>query len=85
MLAETVNEPVGLACRAVLLSQFANCMRVTPKAYALLAVFYVRTELQFRLKWCMVGLTKGEYDSEVRKRSKGEKVILMMHPIDWMT
>ena len=27
--------------------------------------------------WCMIGLTREEYDSEERKRSKEEKVFLM--------
>ena len=33
--------------------------------------------LQLRFAWCMMGLTREEYDSEVRKRSKEEKVFLM--------
>ena len=41
------------------------------------AVPYVRTELQLRFAWCMMGLTRKEYDSEERKRSKEEKIFLM--------
>ena len=52
-------------------------MRTTPKIPALIAVLYVRTELQLRFAWCMIGLTRGEYDSEERKRSKEDKVFLM--------
>ena len=52
-------------------------MRTTPKIHALIAISYVRTELQLRFAWCMTGLTCGEYKSEERKRSKGEKVFLM--------
>ena len=37
----------------------------------------VRTELQLRFAWCMMGLTRGEYDSKERKRPKEEKVFLM--------
>ena len=52
-------------------------MRTTPKILALIAVPYVRIELQLRFAWCMIGLTRGEYDSEERKRSKEDKVFLM--------
>ena len=49
-------------------------MRTMPKMHALIAIPYVRTELQLRFAWCMIGLTRGEYDSEERKRLKGEKM-----------
>ena len=52
-------------------------MRTTPRIHALIAVPYVRTELQLRFAWCMIGLTREEYDSEESKRSKEEKVFLM--------
>ena len=52
-------------------------MRTSPKIHALIAVPYVRTELQLQFAWCMIGLTRGEYDSEERKRSKEDKVFLM--------
>ena len=60
-------------------------MRTTPKIHALIAIPYVRTELQLRFIWCMIGLTRGEYDSEERKRSKGEKVFLMTSVRDLIT
>ena len=52
-------------------------MRTTAKIHALIAIPYVRTELQLRFAWCMTRVTREEYDSEERKRSKGEKVFLM--------
>ena len=51
----------------------------------LLAVLYVRTELKLRFAWCTTGLTRGEYDSEERKRSKEEKVFLMTSMRDLIT
>ena len=52
-------------------------MRTTPKIHALIAVPYVRTELQVRFAWCVIRLTREESDSEERKSSKEEKVFLM--------
>ena len=43
---------------------------------AVVAIPYVRTELQLRLAWCMTGVTMGEYDSEERKRTKEDKGFL---------
>ena len=60
-------------------------MRTTPRIHALIAVPYVRTELQLRFAWCMIGLTREEYDSEERKRSKEEKVFLMTSMRDLIT
>ena len=60
-------------------------MRTAPRIHALMAVPYVRTELQLRFAWCMMGLTRGEYDSEERKRSKEEKVFLMTNLRDLIT
>ena len=60
-------------------------MRTTPNTHALIAVPYVRTELQLRFAWCMTGMTRGEYDSEERKRSNGEKVFLMTSMRDLIT
>ena len=77
MHAETIEQLVSLPWRAVVLRFFKEEMRTTPKIHALTAVTYVRTELQLRFAWCMIGLTRGEYDSEERKRSKEEKVFLM--------
>ena len=61
----------------MVLRYFEEEMRTTPRIHALMAVPYVRTELKLRFAWCMMGLTRGEYDSEERKRSKEEKVFLM--------
>ena len=73
MHAETIEQLVGLPWRAVVLGHFKEEMRTTPKILNLIAVPYVRTDLQFRFAWCMTGQTMGEYDSEERKRSKEEK------------
>ena len=59
-------------------------MRTTPKIHALIAVPYVRTDLQLRFAWCMTGLTIGKYDLEERKRSKEERVLLMTSLRDLM-
>ena len=56
-----------------------------PKLYALIALPYARKELQLRFAWCLTGLTRGEYDSEERKRSKGEKIFLVTSIRDLMT
>ena len=77
MQAETIEQLVSLPWKAVVLRYFEEEMRTTPRIHALMAVPYVRTELQLRFAWCMMGLTRGEYDSEERKRSKEEKVFLM--------
>ena len=68
-----------------MLRYFEEEMRTTPKIQALIAIPYVRTELQLRFAWCMIGLTRGEYISEERKRSKVEKVFLMTSVRDLMT
>ena len=75
--AETIDQLVSLPWKAVVLRYFEEEMRTTPRIHALVAVPYVRTELQLRFAWCMMGLTREEYDSEERKRSKEEKVFLM--------
>ena len=67
MQAETIEQ----------LRYFEEEMRTTPKIHALIALPYMRTELQLSFAWCTIGLTRGEYDSEERKRSKEEKVFLM--------
>ena len=72
--AETIEQLVSLPWKAVVLRYFEEEMRTTPRIHALVAVPYVRTELQLRLAWCMMGLTREEYDSEERKSSKEEKV-----------
>ena len=75
--AETMDQLVSLPWKAVVLRYFEEEMRTAPRIHALMAVPYVRTELQLRFAWCMMGLTREEYDSEERKRSKEEKVFLM--------
>ena len=75
--AETMEQLVSLPWKAVVLRYFEEEMRTAPRIHALMAVPYVRTELQLRFAWCMMGLTREEYDSEERKRSKEEKVFLM--------
>ena len=77
MQAETIEQLVSLPWKAVVLKYFEEEMRTAPRIHALMAVPYVRTELQLRFAWCMMGLTRGEYDSDERKRSKEEKVFLM--------
>ena len=71
--AETMEQLASLPWKAVVLRYFEEEMRTTPRIHALVAVLYVRTELQLRFAWCMMGLTREEYDSEERKRSKEEK------------
>ena len=77
MQTETIEKLVRLPCKAVVLRYFEEEMRTTPKIHALIALPYVRTELQLRFAWCMIGLTRGQYDSEERKRSKEDKVFPM--------
>ena len=60
MHAETIDQLVSLPWSAVVLRHFEEEMRTTPKIHALIAIPYVRTELQLRSAWCMVGLTKGD-------------------------
>ena len=85
MQAETIEQLVSLRWKAVVLRYFGEEVRTTPKIHALIAVPYVRTELQLRFAWCMIGLTRGEYDSEERKRSKEEKVFLITTVRDLVT
>ena len=85
MHAETIDQLVSLPWRAMVLRHFEEKMRTTPKIHALIAIPYVRTELQLRFAWCMTGLRREEYDSEESKRSKEEKVLLMMSVRDPMT
>ena len=53
MHAETVDQLVSLPWIAVTLRHFEEKMRTTPKIHALIAVPYVRIDLQFRLAWCI--------------------------------
>ena len=67
MHAETIEQLVSLPWRAVVLRYFEEEMRTTPKIHALIAIPYVRKELQLRFAWCMTGVTRGEYDSKKEK------------------
>ena len=79
MQTETVDQLLSLLWRAVSLQHFETGKKTNPKAQALIAVSYVKTDLQLTLNWCLAWLTLEEYDSEERKRSKVENVLLMMH------
>ena len=85
MHAEKIDQLMSLPWRAVVLRHLEEEMRTTPKKHALIAVPYVRTDLQHRFAWCMTGLTMEEYDSDERKRSKEERVLLMTSLRDLMT
>ena len=52
MHAETVDQILNLPWRAVVLRHFEEEMRFTPKIHALIAIPYVRTELQLRFVLC---------------------------------
>ena len=71
--AETIEQLVSLPWKAVVLRYFEEEMRTTPRIHALVAVPYVRTELQLGFAWCMIGLTREEYDSEEKKEIKRRK------------
>ena len=79
MQAETIEQLVNLPWKAVVLRYFKEEMRTTQRIHALMALPYVRTELQLRFAWCMMGLTCVEYESEEKKRSKEEKVFLKIN------
>ena len=85
MQAETIEQLVSLPWKAMVLKYFEEEMRTAPRIQALMTVHYVRTELLLRFAWCMMGLTRGEYDSEERKRSKEEKIFLMTNLRDLIT
>ena len=65
--AETMEQLVSLPWKAVMLRYFEEKMRTAPRIHALMTIPYVRTELQLRFAWCMMGLTREEYDSEERR------------------
>ena len=83
--AETMEQLGSLTWKAVVLRYFEEEMRTAPRKHALMTVPYVRTELQLRFAWCMMGLTREEYNSEERKRSKEEKNFLMTNLRDLIT
>ena len=51
MHAETIDQLLSLPWRAVVLRHFEEEVRTTPKIHALIAILYVRTELQLRFAW----------------------------------
>ena len=57
----TIEQYVSPPWRAVVLPYLDEEMRTTSKM------------LKLRFAWCMTGLTRGEYDSEERKRSKEKR------------
>ena len=85
MHVETIKQLVSLPWRAVVLRYFEEEMRTMPKIHTLMAIPYVRTELQLGFACCIIGLTRGEYDSKKRKRSKEKKVFLITSVRDLMT
>ena len=85
MHAETIEQLVSFPWRAVVVRYFEEEMRTTPKIHVLIAIPYVRTELQLRFAWCMTGLTRGEYDLEEKRRLKEENVFLMTNVRDLIT
>ena len=73
MHAETIEQLVSLPWRAVVLRFFEEEMRSTPKIHALIAVPYVRTELQLRFAWCLIGLIRGNMIQKKRKDQRKKK------------
>ena len=82
---ELVGHIVSLPWRPVLLRHFEKSMRTTSDVHVLIAIPYVRNEVQLRLTWCLAGPNRGEYDSEERKSSRDEKVFFMTALRDLMT
>ena len=72
MQEETIGQLVSPPWKAVVLRYFEEEMITTPRIHALIAVPYVRTELQLRFAWCMIGLTREE---RVTLTTAVEKVI----------
>ena len=54
MHAEKIEQLVSHPWRAVVLRHFEEEMRTMPKIHALIAIPYVRAELQLRFAWCMI-------------------------------
>ena len=73
MQAETIEQLVSLPWKAVVLKYFEGEIRTTPRVHALMAVPYVRTELQLRFAWCMMGLTRGNMTQKKGKDQKKKK------------
>ena len=73
MHAKTVDQLVSLPWKAVILRHFEKEMQTTPKIHALIAIPYVRTDLQLRFAWCTMGLTMGVYGSDKRRDRKKKR------------
>ena len=82
--AEMMEQLVSLPWKAVVLRYFEEEMRTAPRIHALIAVPHVRTELQLRFAWFLMGLTREEYYFEELKRIKEGKVFLMTNLRDLM-
>ena len=54
--ALTMEQLVSLPWKAVVMRYFEEEMRATPRIHALMAVPYVRTELQLRFAWCIMDI-----------------------------
>ena len=67
MHVETIVQLMSLPWRAVVLRYFEEEMRTTQKLHALIAIPYVRTELQLRFSCCMIRLTR---ENMIRKKRK---------------
>ena len=74
--AETIEQLVSLPWKAVVLRYFEEEMRTTPRIHALVAVPYVRTELQLRFAWCMMGLTRENMIQKIERDQKKKKFSL---------
>ena len=81
MHAEMIDQLVSLPWRAMVLRHVEEETRTNWKIHALIR----RTDLQLRLAWFMSDLSREEYYSEERKRSKEEKVLLMTSVRDLRT
>ena len=70
MHAETIDQLMSLPWRAVVLRHFEEEMKTTTKTHALIAILYVRTELQLRFACYMTGLTRKR---TIQKKGKARK------------
>ena len=74
MHAETIEQMVSLPWRLVVLRYYEEEMRTMPKIHALIAILYVRTELQLRYAWCLIG-PWGICLGRKKKFERGESVL----------
>ena len=80
---EAEYQVVSLPRRAVLLSLFGKILKTTSKFRFVLALLYEKTDLQHKLTWCLVRLTRILYDSD-EKKIKGQKIALTISLRDLM-